>query len=1200
MATYTYDIEINTRVNPDTRGTLQRLETQIKNLEKQLSSKGISRSTKRFNDLKNGADRTAKAFRRLTNNTKIVDRTLRDNTRTLGFLGRTFDRMRGSASRFYQALVRLTHPLQNLRLRMFGLNAEARSFQIAMARTQTAVISLSQVLAFVLLYNLRRLGIAIVQTIDILTRFNNRLIASRAPLADQITAASELRRVAEELGVDIESLSQSFQRYHVATRAIGLSNRKVLEQIETLTKGFIVFGLSAQEANAATLQLFQGAASGVLQGDELRTIRETFPDLARAIAEAAGGTIGDLKELGRQGKLTAGVISEALGKMKTVVDALYGSTQRTFVEQFGRIKNIISFFLKDILDASSVLISMRRTIDKLAKYLKRLSVEFRTNQDALDRLKLLMFEFIAAIELLTKVLKNFYAISKGIAVVVGLIAAAFIIFGGVGLKVVGILGLIGAGLGALASYWIKNRAAELKANDAMERTRKNQELALKTGYPDHLKEIANSLRDLEYAFGAVGLLELPVTNAVEFERVMKEISEIDLSETPALQFRILQRVTKQLEEQAALVRKAVGDGAELTYQQRSILALYQKITNEIRKRERIERRILEFNNKQSSLLERSRRALQDYLLERQPGPPELTRVRLQQDQRPQLNFEDTNVLSQQLADDLDRSQRLARVGLREYDRLASGQIRGSRAREAAIRRVIVALRVELGIISSLKTALADVQLPKDFIDQVNTVEAVFRRLLRQVSDPIKNIINPASYRQARDDIKALGATQQELTDDQIRQTERFGTSDTAETVGLDRELRISNEIIDIASRRAAEIRQEQIIRGQIDQHLETERQKLLQIAFAQQRYVDRIQEELNLRRQADAVTQQQRESAFSFEQATGGRFLEPSAIPETESIPVLQQVVREQRAIEQSIDAIQRKRSDPSYLAPDKQNAIDIRKGAEAQIQLYRNTLATKNATQQLSAQISKGLGSVFVALTNNFDQFLSDTITGFADLSAAAINYAQELEKIELRRQKEQLSDATVEGLQAGAASGLTSAGIGVGVSLATSLIQSYFQRQEEAERERRRREEELRRHRFALLEAAANQRDEIILLERQQLATLAEMNQQLEETKQLLAVERAQRQSAQEALFRQREQARFQSGFGSTPLPSTLTAGAARGTTGATTASASPNVTVNLAQFNDPARYDDYLRSTPGAIAVADGLANNTEISQPVLGVA
>ena len=137
-----------------------------------------------------------------------------------------------------------------------------------------------------------------------------------------------------------------------------------------------------------------------------------------------------------------------------------------------------------------------------------------------------------------------------------------------------------------------------------------------------------------------------------------------------------------------------------------------------------------------------------------------------------------------------------------------------------------------------------------------------------------------------------------------------------------------------------------------------------------------------------------------------------------------------------------------------------------------------------------------------------------------------------------------------------------------------------------------------MALIEAAANQRDEIILLERQQLATLAEMNKQLEETKRALEVERAQRQSTQLALFRQREINQFQAGFGSAPLPSSLTTNASRTLTPNANNNNNGGSPVNVAIFNDPERYGEYLRSTPGAIAVADGLATNSEITQPVLG--
>jgi tape measure domain-containing protein len=50
------------------------------------------------------------------------------------------------------------------------------------------------------------------------------------------------------------------------------------------------------------IQLRQALSSGILQGEELRSIREQAPLVAQAIAQEMGVTIGKLKELGAEGE----------------------------------------------------------------------------------------------------------------------------------------------------------------------------------------------------------------------------------------------------------------------------------------------------------------------------------------------------------------------------------------------------------------------------------------------------------------------------------------------------------------------------------------------------------------------------------------------------------------------------------------------------------------------------------------------------------------------------------------------------------------------------------------------------------------------------------------------------------------------------------------------------------------------------------
>lgn len=119
---------------------------------------------------------------------------------------------------------------------------------------------------------------------------------------------------------------------------------------ETLNKAMVVGGGTAEENKRALIQLSQGLSSGLLQGDELRSIREQSPYLASVLAEGLtkiddkfiGTTVGDLKELGAQGELTSDVVIKALEAMQDQVDATFADkAPRTWAQGLTSIQNTI-------------------------------------------------------------------------------------------------------------------------------------------------------------------------------------------------------------------------------------------------------------------------------------------------------------------------------------------------------------------------------------------------------------------------------------------------------------------------------------------------------------------------------------------------------------------------------------------------------------------------------------------------------------------------------------------------------------------------------------------------------------------------------------------------------------------------------------------------------------------------------------------
>jgi tape measure domain-containing protein len=108
--------------------------------------------------------------------------------------------------------------------------------------------------------------------------------------------------------------ASNFADVFARLRPLGTS----LEDIQTVYKGFnataLASGTSAAAASGAFLQLSQALGSGRLQGDEFRSIAEQVPGILRLVSDEMGVTVGELKKLGSDGKITSDILINSLAK----------------------------------------------------------------------------------------------------------------------------------------------------------------------------------------------------------------------------------------------------------------------------------------------------------------------------------------------------------------------------------------------------------------------------------------------------------------------------------------------------------------------------------------------------------------------------------------------------------------------------------------------------------------------------------------------------------------------------------------------------------------------------------------------------------------------------------------------------------------------------------------------------------------------
>jgi tape measure domain-containing protein len=170
------------------------------------------------------------------------------------------------------------------------------------------------------------------RTVDMLTGYENRLklVTNSAEQLNQVS--TELFAISERTRTSFNATADVYARTALSVRELGISQQETLQFTESLNKAVILSGPSAREASAAMIQLGQGLASNRLSGDELRSVLEQLPFVADVIANSLGITRGQLRQFGKDGKLTGETVLKAFRDAREEIAEKFARTLPT-IEQ---------------------------------------------------------------------------------------------------------------------------------------------------------------------------------------------------------------------------------------------------------------------------------------------------------------------------------------------------------------------------------------------------------------------------------------------------------------------------------------------------------------------------------------------------------------------------------------------------------------------------------------------------------------------------------------------------------------------------------------------------------------------------------------------------------------------------------------------------------------------------------------------------
>ncbi len=184
------------------------------------------------------------------------------------------------------------------------------------------------------------------------TRAGNLIRSAATSTGVEVRSLDELKEGANAARTSLQDYTELYARLIRSASAVAESESQISLATDLVSKAFKAGGAAAQEQAAGILQLGQALGSGVLQGDELRSLRENAPIIAKAIADEFKTTIAGLKQLGAEGKLTSDRVFKAILNAQKPIEAQFRATNATIKDAFTQVNNEFLSYIGNA-DASS-------------------------------------------------------------------------------------------------------------------------------------------------------------------------------------------------------------------------------------------------------------------------------------------------------------------------------------------------------------------------------------------------------------------------------------------------------------------------------------------------------------------------------------------------------------------------------------------------------------------------------------------------------------------------------------------------------------------------------------------------------------------------------------------------------------------------------------------------------------------------------
>lgn len=208
-----------------------------------------------------------------------------------------------------------------------------------------------QVLTFVAALQVADLSISgLISKLIETARETNRAVTALKNISPTLDDFAKNQRwlidLSEKYGTDVNTLTGEFAKFTAAGNLMNMplaDQRKIFEAVDRACTGF---SLTAEDTNSVFLALTQMMGKGKIQAQELRLqMGEKLPVAINAMAMAAGGSLGNLDKLMKEGKLLS---ADVLPKFADALNKLIPNVNTDNLEtSIKRMNNAFTMMVKN-------------------------------------------------------------------------------------------------------------------------------------------------------------------------------------------------------------------------------------------------------------------------------------------------------------------------------------------------------------------------------------------------------------------------------------------------------------------------------------------------------------------------------------------------------------------------------------------------------------------------------------------------------------------------------------------------------------------------------------------------------------------------------------------------------------------------------------------------------------------------------------